>query len=216
VDPGPKLQARHLAVPGDLSGAAFFLVAAALVPGSDLRLPAVSLNERRRELLNYLVRSGMDIAVENESKEAGEPRGDLRARYSHDLLRRKLPPIQGKETASLIDEIPVLSVLGSQAEGGLEIFDAGELRVKESDRISALCTNLRAMGAEVAEKPDGLSISGGRRLQGADIATQGDHRIAMAFAIAGLSARGETRIHEAECADVSFPGFWDALKQISH
>jgi len=215
VSPGPKLQARHLAVPGDLSSAAFFLVAAALVPGSDLRLPAVSLNERRRELLNYLVRSGMDIAVENESEEAGEPRGDLRVRYSQDLLGRKLPPIHGKETASLIDEIPVLSVLGSQADGGLEISNAGELRVKESDRISALCTNLRAMGAEVTEKPDGLSISGGKRLKGADIATRGDHRIAMAFAVAGLSASGATRIHEAECADVSFPGFWDALKQIA-
>ena len=215
VSPGPKLQARHLAVPGDLSSAAFFLVAAALVPGSDLRLPAVSLNERRRELLNYLVRSGMDIAVRNESEEAGEARGDLHVRYSRDLLGRKLPPIHGKETASLIDEIPVLSVLGSQADGGLEISNAGELRVKESDRISALCTNLRAMGAEVTEKPDGLSISGGKRLKGADIATRGDHRIAMAFAVAGLSASGATRIHEAECADVSFPGFWDALKQIA-
>jgi 3-phosphoshikimate 1-carboxyvinyltransferase len=108
----------------------------------------------------------------------------------------------------------VLAVLGSQAEGGLEISDARELRVKESDRISALSTNLRAMGVAVEEKPDGLSISGGRSLKGADIVTQGDHRIAMAFAVAGLAARGETRIHEAECADVSFPGFWDALKNV--
>jgi 3-phosphoshikimate 1-carboxyvinyltransferase len=214
VDPGPALRPQCLEVPGDLSGAAFFLVAAALVPGSDIRIPAVGLNRRRRELLNYLVRSGLDIRVENESEKAGEPRGDLRARYSRDLLKGKLPPICGDEAAALIDEIPVLSVLGSHAAGGLEISDAKELRVKESDRISAICKNLRAMGVEVVEKPDGLSISGGRRFHGTDIFTEGDHRIAMAFAVAGLCAEGETRIHDAECADVSFPGFWDALGKI--
>jgi 3-phosphoshikimate 1-carboxyvinyltransferase len=214
VDPGARLQSRRLAVPGDLSGAAFFLVAAALVPGSDLRIPQVGLNRRRRELLNYLVRSGMDISVENESEAAGEPRGDLRVRYSPELLKGRLPPICGDEAASLIDEIPVLSVLGSQVAGGLEISDAHELRVKESDRISAISRNLRAMGAEVEEKPDGLAVSGGRRLHGADVITAGDHRIAMAFAVAALSAYGETRIHDAECADVSFPGFWDVLQKI--
>ncbi len=214
VDPGPELQARRLKVPGDLSGAAFFLVAAALVPGSDLRIPAVGMNRRRRELLKYLVRSGLDITVENETEATGEPRGDLRVRYSRELLKGKLPPIRGDETASLIDEIPVLSVLGSQAAGGLEISDARELRVKESDRISAIFRNLRAMGVEVEEKPDGLAISGGRCLHGAEIITAGDHRIAMAFAVAGLCADGETRIHDAESADVSFPGFWDALKKI--
>jgi 3-phosphoshikimate 1-carboxyvinyltransferase len=215
VDPEPCLKSRHLAVPGDLSGAAFFLIAAALIPGSNLRLPAVGLNGRRRELLSYLVRAGLDITVENESEETGEPRGDLCVCYSPDVLKQKLPPIRGNETASLIDEIPVLAVLGSRAEGGLEISDAHELRVKESDRISAISASLRAMGVEVEEKPDGLLISGGRQLKGADILTQGDHRIAMAFAVAGLAAQGETRIHEAECADVSFPGFWDALKKIS-
>jgi 3-phosphoshikimate 1-carboxyvinyltransferase len=116
--------------------------------------------------------------------------------------------------ASLIDEIPVLSVLGSRTAGGLEISDARELRVKESDRISALAANLQAMGVEAVEKPDGLLIPGGQRLQGADIITRRDHRIAMAFAVAALSARGETRIHDAECADVSFPGFWEALRSI--
>jgi 3-phosphoshikimate 1-carboxyvinyltransferase len=215
VDPEPQLQPRSLAVPGDLSGASFFLIAAALIPGSDLRLPAVGLSARRRELLNYLMRSGLDITVENELEEAGEPRGDLRVRYNRQVLNRKLPPILGNETASLIDEIPVLSVLGAQAEGGLEISDARELRVKESDRIAAIAANLRAMGAEVTEKPDGLSISGGRPFRGADIHTRGDHRIAMAFAVAALAAAEETRIHDAECADVSFPGFWDALKKIS-
>jgi 3-phosphoshikimate 1-carboxyvinyltransferase len=214
VDPDPKLRGQKLTVPGDLSGAAFFLVGAALVPDSNLTLPGVGLNGERRELLNYLERAGVDFSVENEREEAGEPRGDLRVRYNPDLFKQQLPPIQGDEAVALIDEIPVLSVLGSQAAGGLEISDARELRVKESDRIAAVAANLRSMGTEVTEKPDGLIIAGGRRFQGTDIRTQGDHRIAMAFAVAALAARGETRIHDAECADVSFPGFWAVLHKI--
>jgi 3-phosphoshikimate 1-carboxyvinyltransferase len=212
VDPMPRLQGRRLVVPADLSGAAFFLVAAALVPNAELSLPAVGLNKRRRELLDYLMRAGLSLEVENETEIAGEPRGDLRVRYSPDLLQRQLPPIRGKLVASLIDEIPVLAVLGSQAAGGLTISDANELRVKESDRISAIVTNLCAMGADVEEKPDGLIIQSARRLHGADIVTRGDHRIAMAFAVAALAATGQSRIHDAECADVSFPGFWTALR----
>jgi 3-phosphoshikimate 1-carboxyvinyltransferase len=215
VNPGPKLQGSRLIVPADISGAAFFLVAAALLPNSDLLLPGVGLNRRRRELLDYLVSAGLNLEVENETEMSGEPRGDLRVRYSADLLQRQLPPIQGELVASLIDEIPVLAVLGSQVAGGLTISDAHELRVKESDRISAIVTNLRAMGAEVEEKPDGLAMSGGRPLHGADIVTRKDHRIAMAFGIAALTAHGETRIHDAECADVSFPGFWDTLQRAS-
>jgi len=214
VDPDPRLRAQRLTVPGDLSGAAFFLAAAAMVPGSDLKIPCVSLNGRRRELLNYLERAGMDITVENETADAGEARGDLRVRYNQAFLGKKMPDIRGAETAALIDEIPALAVLGSQTAGGLEISDAGELRVKESDRITAVAANLRAMGAGVTEKPDGLIISGGRKLRGADIATRKDHRIAMAFAVAGLAAEGETRIHDAECANVSFPDFRDVLKSI--
>lgn len=215
IEPGPVLRSRELTVPGDLSGAAFFLVAAALIPGSELRLPGVGLNGRRRELLTYLLRAGLDIAVENESGEAGEPRGDLRVRYRAEVFDRELPPIRGEEAAALIDEIPVLAVLGSRAAGGLEISDAQELRVKESDRLAAIAQNLRAMGAAVEEKPDGLIIARGRRLQGADILTRGDHRIAMAFAVAGLAAAGETRIHEAECADISFPLFWQTLSGVA-
>jgi 3-phosphoshikimate 1-carboxyvinyltransferase len=186
-----------------------------MVPGSDLTLPGVSLNGRRRELLNYLERAGMDISVENEIMEAGEARGDLRARYSPAFLKQRMPDIKGAEAAALIDEIPALAALGSQTAGGLEISDAGELRVKESDRISAVAANLRALGAEVTEKPDGLIIPGGRKLRGADIVTRKDHRIAMAFAVAGLAAEGETRIHDAECVNVSFPDFWDTLKTIA-
>ena len=215
VDPDPKLRARNLSIPGDLSGAAFFLAAAAMVPNSDLCLPGVGLNRRRRELIDYLLEAGLDITVENELEEAGEPRGDLRVRYSADLISGQLPPIRGNRVAALIDEIPILAVLGSRMAGGVDIADAGELRIKESDRISAIAGNLRVMGVQVEEKPDGLRIPGGQRLCGADIRTHGDHRIAMAFAVAGLSAKGETRIHEAECADVSFPGFWDAMDAVT-
>ena len=215
VEPGARLKAQKLEVPGDLSGAAFFLVACALVPGSEIFLPGVGLNRRRRELLDYLCSAGLDLVVENESEGAGELRGDLRVRHSPALLENRLKPIRGELVAALIDEIPVLAVLGSQVAGGLEISDARELRIKESDRIAALAVNLRAMGAEVEEKPDGLNIRGGQQLRGADIETRADHRIAMAFAIAGLVASGETRIHQAECADVSFPGFWQALPKIS-
>jgi 3-phosphoshikimate 1-carboxyvinyltransferase len=214
VSPDPRLKAAGLEVPGDLSGAAFFLVAAALIPKSDLTMHDVGLNRRRRDLVDYLQSAGMDLTVERECQKAGEARGNLRVRHSPDLLDRALPPIRGALTASLIDEIPVLSVLGSQAAGGLEISDARELRVKESDRLSALAANFRAMGASVEEKADGLVLPGGQRLHGADIDTRGDHRIAMAFAVAGLAAEGETRIHQAECADVSFPGFWGALKRV--
>jgi 3-phosphoshikimate 1-carboxyvinyltransferase len=215
VEPAPALKARRIAIPGDLSGAAFFIIAAALSPNSDLLIPGIGLNKRRRELLDYLLGAGLNLHIENSTKDAGEPRGDLRVHHSPGLLQCKLPPIKGELTAALIDEIPVLSILGSQVRGGLEISDAQELRIKESDRISALSANLRSMGAEVQEKPDGLIISGGRKLRGTDIVTHGDHRIAMAFAIAGLSAQSETRIHEAECADVSFPGFWEALNKVA-
>ena len=214
IDPGTRLKGRHLVVPGDLSGAAFFLVAAALVRGSELSLPGVGLNVRRRELLDYFLRAGLDLTVENETVIAGEPRGDLRVRHSPKLLQRQLPPIRGELVVSLIDEIPVLAVLGSQAAGGLTISDANELRVKESDRISAIVANLRAMGIEVEERADGISMPGGQQLQGADVITRNDHRIAMAFGVAALAARGETRIHNPECADVSFPGFWAALRNV--
>ncbi len=213
VEPEPRLRAQRVEVPADLSGAAFFLVAASLVPDSELSLPGVGLNRRRRELLDYLRASGLDLEVENQSESAGELRGDLRVRFSPALLENKLQTIQGNLVAALIDEIPVLSILGSQVAGGLEISDARELRVKESDRIAALAANLQAMGAEVEERPDGLVIRGRQSLRGADIVTRADHRIAMAFAVAGLVARGETRIDQAECAEVSFPDFWRTLSQ---
>jgi 3-phosphoshikimate 1-carboxyvinyltransferase len=178
-------------------------------------LPRVGLNPRRRELLDYLRSCGLNIDVEGEVESDGEPRGDLRVRYSPGLFDRGMPEIRGGLAAGLIDEIPVLAVLGSQVAGGLEIAGAHELRVKESDRIAAIAANLAAMGARVEEKSDGMILHGGQRLRGADIDTKGDHRIAMAFAVAGMVAEGETRIHQAECAAVSFPGFWDTLARIA-
>lgn len=212
VEPEPTLLGCRVDIPGDLSGAAFFIVAAALVRDSELRLPQVGLNPRRRALIDYLHQAGVRISVENESEIAGEVRGDLVAAYDPAFLDKKLPPIRAELTAALIDEIPALSILGSQA-GGLEIYDAQELRVKESDRIATVAANLRAMGAETEERADGLSVAGHQRLRGAEIETHGDHRIAMAFTIAGLAASGVTRIQRAECANVSFPGFYDALER---
>jgi len=210
VDPHPRLSGAQLEVPADISGAAFFIVAAATVPGSELLLPGIGLNARRRALIEYLGSAGLRISVENESESAGEARGDLLVRFDPSCLDKPLPPIGAGLAAALIDEIPVLSILGAQA-GGLLVRDAGELRVKECDRIAAIAANLRVMGAEVEEYPDGLAIRGGQRLQGAEIDSHGDHRIAMAFTVAGLAASGETRVRRAECADVSFPGFYEAL-----
>jgi 3-phosphoshikimate 1-carboxyvinyltransferase len=210
VEAAPKLEGRRLDIPGDLSGAAFFIIAAALVPGSDILLPGVGLNPRRRALIDYLCRAGVNVSEEKGSTSAGEARGDLHVRFSSAALSEQLPPIRGEWTAALIDEIPAIAVFASQA-GGLQICDASELRIKESDRIATVAANLRAMGAAVEEHPDGLTIGGRQRLRGAEIETHGDHRIAMAFSVAGLVAQGETRIHRAECADVSFPGFYGSL-----
>jgi len=215
IQPNPRLIGHRLEIPGDISGAVFFLVAAGLVPGSELVLPRCGLNRRRRAVLDYLQACGFEIDVEHEAEMAGEPRGTVKIRYNGALFGCALPPVAGDLTAALIDEIPVLAVLGSQIEGGLLISDARELRVKESDRIATIALNLRAMGAAVDERPDGLQVRGPHRLRGADIETRGDHRIAMAFAVAGLAADGETRIHDAECADVSFPGFWQILESIA-
>ena len=210
IEPGPELCGVAFGVPGDLSSAAFFIAAAALVPGSEILLPGIGVNPSRRALLDYLTRAGVALTVENRSESAGEARGDIHVQYDPSLPGRNLPPIQAELTASLIDEIPVLSVLGALA-GGLLVRDARELRVKESDRLAAIAGNLRAMGAEVEEYPDGIRISGRQQLHGAKIETLGDHRIAMAFGVAGLVAAGETRIFQADCAGVSFPRFFEIL-----
>jgi 3-phosphoshikimate 1-carboxyvinyltransferase len=205
---GPsKLKGLDLTVPGDLSSAAFFIVAALVLPDSELTIQGVGLNPTRSELLDFLVSIGADIRVNDERVEAGEPVGDIVVRSS---------AVRGGEiakdlTAALIDEIPVLAVLGALSENGLIVRDASELRIKETDRIAAIAENLRTMGAEVEESPDGLRIAGRQRLRGAEVDSKGDHRIAMAFAVAALAADGDTRIGKADAASVSFPEFYDIL-----
>ncbi len=204
---GHAIPAQTWTIPGDFSAAAFFLVAATLVPGSDVRLPSVGLNPTRAALLDVLRAMGARIDVSNERTIGGEPVGDLRVRSSnlhHVTVDGELVPI-------LIDEVPILAVAGTLAEGGVTIRDAAELRVKETDRIAAVAHNLRAFGATVEEFEDGLHVAGPTSLRGAHVESFGDHRIAMSAAVAALIADGPTTIRDAEAASVSFPGFYDAL-----
>jgi 3-phosphoshikimate 1-carboxyvinyltransferase len=208
---GTPIPAQTWTIPGDFSAAAFFLVAASITPGSDVRLPAVGLNPTRAALLDVLRAMGAQIDVNRERTVGGEPVGDLRVRASnlhHVEVRGDLVPI-------VIDEVPILAVAGSQAEGGVTIRDAAELRVKETDRIAATAQMLRAMGARVDEFEDGLHVAGPAALQGARVDSHGDHRIAMSAAVAALVADGETTVAGADAASVSFPAFYDTLGGLS-
>ncbi len=208
---GPQIpNARDLHVPGDISSAAFWCVAAATRPGSDLTIEGVGLNHTRTGILQVLERMGAQVEREIAGGADGEPYGCLRIRGG--TLRGTL--IAGTEIPNVIDEIPVLAVAAALADGITEIRDAGELRVKESDRIREVVLRLRSMGAEVEEFPDGMRITGGRPLNGASIASHGDHRIAMAFAIAGLSAAGSTELLDTACIDTSYPGFESTLRSL--
>ena len=231
---GPaRLDARDLSVPGDISSATFLLIAAAMLPGSDLAIEGVGLNPTRAEILSTLRDMGADLSVADSHESCNEPVGEVRMRgasglmpKSHDeseptsgddarLRRDGANVLDGARVAQLIDELPALAVFGTQVEGGLEIRGARELRVKESDRIGATVANLRAMGAEVEEFEDGLRVGGPVRLRGARLESFGDHRIAMAFAIAALAAVGETEIVGAEqCVAVSFPEFFALLESV--
>jgi len=211
---GPAaLTARDIIVPGDVSSAAFFLVAAACLPGSDLTLPNVGLNPTRRAIVDLLLGLGADIEITDEQNNCNEPSGTIRIRGGLSQPERTVT-IHGEKTARLIDEIPILAVLGTQLEHGLEVRNAAELRVKESDRIATVVENLRTMGALVDEFDDGFRVHRSD-LTGAEIDSHGDHRIAMAFGIAALLADGETTINNAECAAVSFPDFFETLREVS-
>ena len=206
-----RLAARELTVPGDISSAAFFLVAGLLVPGSDLTFQNIGLNSTRTAIIEYLQSIGGEIIISNCESRSGEPVGSVRVKAS---------PLGGGEIPvetipGLIDELPVLSVLGTQTEDGLVFRGAQELRVKESDRIAAVAENLRRMGAEVEEFPDGLRIPGRQRLKGAEISSYGDHRIAMAFTIAGLMADGTTTIQDSDCVQISFPTFFETIARVA-
>lgn len=201
-----------LDIPSDISSAAFFMVAASIVPGSDLLIRNVGVNPTRTGVIDILAEMGADIALEAGREQAGEPVADIRVRY------RRLHGVQiaGGMVPRAIDEIPVLSVAASYAEGKTVIRDAAELRVKESDRIATMAGELRKMGVVVAENPDGMEITGKDLLDGATCESHGDHRIAMSVAIAGLAARGETRVRDAGWIDTSFPGFERLLRQAAY
>lgn len=208
---GPaRLEPRELEVPGDLSSAAFFLVAATLVPGSRIVLERVGLNPTRAALLDFLMSMGADIRVLGVERRRGELVGDLEVKSAAVRGGR----IEKALTAALIDEIPVLAVLGAKSEEGLEVRDAAELRVKESDRIASVAENLSRMGARIETREDGFFVPGKQNFSGAELDSFGDHRIAMAFAVAALIAGGPCRIENAEAASVSFPEFFRLLESL--
>ena len=209
-----RLQATDIQVPSDVSSAAFFLAAASCLPGSRIEMSGVGLNPTRTGIIEILRRFGSKIEVVDETVSGGEPIGTLIVSGGGPLGSQH-NRVDGAIVANLIDEVPILAVFGTQTESGIEIRDAGELRIKESDRISAVAGNLRRMGADVEEFEDGLRV-GPSKLKGALIDSFHDHRIAMAFAIAGLFAEGETTINGAESAAVSFPEFFDVLSSVSN
>jgi 3-phosphoshikimate 1-carboxyvinyltransferase len=208
---GQKLHAIEAEIPGDLSSAAFFLCAAALFPGSRLLISGLLMNPTRARLLDILILMGVGISV----AELEDKHGELVGTVEVDGRDLRGAALAGADTAALIDEIPVLAAVAPYTTTGIEVRNAKELRVKESDRIASIVTNLRAMGAEVEEREDGLRIPGRQKLHGAEIDSFGDHRIAMAFAVAALRAEGETTIHGADAAVISCPGFFGALEALS-
>ncbi len=205
-----SLRAVDIVVPGDISAAAFFLVAAAIHPDARIRVTGVGMNPSRTAILGALQRMGARVSLENAREAGGEPVADIVAESS------ALTGIEiaGEEVPGLIDELPVLAVAASVARGTTVIRDAAELRIKEADRIRSMAQGLSRMGARVEERPDGLVIHGGAALHGATVRSYGDHRIAMSLAVAGLVAKGETGIQGAECAVISNPGFWDQLQSV--
>ena len=200
-------------IPGDPSSAAFFLCAAAMFAEGDVLVDEIALNPTRSALLDVLARLGAKPEVVSVEERAGELVGSLHIGGSGKPLRGTT--IEGGEAVALIDEIPVLAVLATATEDGIEFNDVGELRVKESDRLAAIAANLRAMGGRCEERPTGLFVPGGQRLHGARITTFDDHRIAMAFAVAALRAEGETVLDESECAAISYPAFYTTLDRLA-
>jgi 3-phosphoshikimate 1-carboxyvinyltransferase len=207
IEPGP-LAGVVLSVPGDMSSAAPLVAAAALVPGSDLTLAGIGLNPTRAGLLAVLTRMGASLETETAGDAGGEPRGDVRVRNA------PLQPasVGAAEIPAMVDELPLLGLLATQAEGTSQVHGADELRVKESDRITVLVAGLRALGADVEELPDGFVVTGPTPLRGADVDSSGDHRMAMVFAVAGLIADGPVRVRGMESVSDSFPGFLAALE----
>lgn len=206
----PRLIGQKIAVPGDISSAAFFMVAAAIMPNSELILENIGINPSRTGIIDVLKKMGAKIKLENQRIEAGEPVADVVIKYSplHGVT------VEGEDIPRLIDEIPVLAVAAAYAEGQTIIKDAGELKVKETDRINSMVSQMAKLGVDIEPREDGMIINGGRPLKGAIVNSFHDHRIAMALAVAGISAAGETTIQNAESVRISFPDFFKLLAQV--
>jgi len=211
IEGGHKLRGGEFTIPGDVSSAAFFIAAALSVPNSKLRLTGVGLNPTRTGFINLLEELQANIAIARLAVSGGEPIGDIIVESSSLTSM----DIHGHWIPSLIDEIPVIAVLGTRTQKGVRIRDAAELRAKESDRIRSVAVNLRALGADVEEYPDGLFVPGQQTLNGGIVDSFGDHRIAMAFAVAGLFANGPVIIKDPGCAAISFPGFFELLETVT-
>lgn len=211
LTPGAELRGQGLAVPGDISSAAFLLVAGTITREAEVTVTGVGVNPTRAGLLDALESMGAPVGRTHAALAAGEPVADLTARSA--ALRGAL--VGGPMIPRLIDEVPVLAVAACMAEGRTRITDAAELRVKESDRIRTIATALGALGARVTEMPDGLEIEGGARLRGATVQSGGDHRMAMALCVAGLVAEGETIIEDTECIGTSYPGFVETVNALA-
>ena len=210
IKPYPKLYGQKIVVPGDISSAAYFIAAGLIVPDSEILIEHVGINPTRDGILRVAKEMGGDITILNEKTSGGEPTCDLLVRSSS----LKGVTIGGEIIPTLIDEIPMIAVMACFAEGITTIKDAQELKVKESNRIDTVVTNLKAMGAHIKAKDDGMIIEGGYPLHGAVIDSHLDHRIAMSFAIGALGADGETRIEGAECVKISYPEFYQTLEKL--
>ncbi len=206
----PVLKAQEVMVPGDISSAAFFLVAGLVTPGAELLIRNVGINPTRSGIIDILVAMGGRLELQNVREQSGEPVADILVQHS----RLKGIDIHGDMVPRAIDEFPVISVAAALAEGETTIRDAEELRVKETDRIDAMVCELNKLGGQVEGRPDGMVINGVEKLDGGRVASHGDHRIAMSLAIAALGAHGEVTIEDTGCTETSFPGFWELLERV--
>lgn len=214
LNPGMPLNGSKINVPGDISSAAYFIAAALIVPGSELLIRNVGINQTRSGIITVLKQMGADITLCNLN-ESGEPRADILVKYSHlHGNENNIFEIGGKDIPTMIDELPVVAVLAATADCTTIIKNAAELKVKESNRIDAVVENLKAMGCDIEATDDGMIIRGGKTLKGADIDSRNDHRLAMSFAIAALAAEGTTRILDESCVGISYPTFFKDLQNL--
>lgn len=211
LTPGAPLEPLSMRVPNDVSAAAFWMVAAAIHPDAELLLTGVGINPTRTGIIDALQAMGADLAIEEERQVAGEPVADIIVRSS----RLRGITVEGELLLRLIDEVPVFAVAAAFADGTTEIRDAKELRVKESDRVATVVSQLSALGVSIVEREDGMVIDGGKGIDGGAVASFGDHRLAMALAAAGLASKGDVRIEDPEAVAVSYPKFWEDLSRLT-